>query len=90
VLELAYLVVVPATVLAEARFQRLMDGRSRATTTSALVVAQNVTGIVVTFGFGVLAEYVGILPAYGWAGLTMLPVALWVWLAQRHGGRALD
>ena len=90
VLELAYLVVVPAMVLSEARFQRLMEGRSRATTTSALSVAQNVTGILVTFGFGLLAEWVGILPAYGWAGLAMVPVALWVWLAQRRGMRALD
>ena len=90
VLELAYLIVVPAMVLSEARFQRLMEGRSRATTTSALSVAQNVTGIAVTFGFGLLAEWVGILPAYGWAGLVMVPVALWVWLAQRRGLRALD
>ncbi len=90
VLELAYLLVVPATVLSEARFQRLIEGRSRATTTSALSVAQNVTGILITFGFGLLAEYVGILPAYGWAGLLMLPVAAWVWRAQRSGVRALD
>lgn len=90
VLELAYLLVVPAMVLSEARFQRLMEGRSRATTTSALSVAQNITGILVTFGFGLLAEWVGILPAYGWAGLVMVPVALWVWLAQRRGMRALD
>jgi predicted MFS family arabinose efflux permease len=90
VLELAYLLVVPAMVLSEARFQRLMEGRSRATTTSALSVAQNVTGILVTFGFGLLAEWVGILPAYGWAGLAMVPVALWVWLAQRRDMRALD
>ena len=90
VLELAYLVVVPAMVLSEARFQRLIEGRSRATTTSALSVAQNVTGILVTFGFGLLAEWVGILPAYGWAGLAMVPVALWVWLVQRRGMRALD
>ena len=90
VLELAYLLVVPAMVLSEARFQRLMEGRSRATTTSALSVAQNISGILVTFGFGLLAEWVGILPAYGWAGLVMVPVALWVWLAQRRGMRALD
>lgn len=90
VLELAYLLVVPATVLSEARFQRLIEGRSRATTTSALAMAQNVTGILITFGFGLLAEYVGILPAYGWAGLLMLPVAAWVWQAQRSGVRALD
>lgn len=90
VLELAYLLVVPATVLSEARFQRLIEGRSRATTTSALAMAQNVTGILITFGFGLLAEYVGILPAYGWAGLLMLPVAAWVWQAQRSGVQALD
>ncbi|KRA42597.1 MFS transporter [Devosia sp. Root635] len=90
VLDLAYLLVVPATVLSEARFQRLIEGRSRATTTSALAMAQNVTGILITFGFGILAEYVGILPGYGWAGLLMLPVAAWVWQAQRSGVRALD
>jgi hypothetical protein len=90
VLELAYLVVVPASVLAEARFQRLMEGRSRATTTSALVLAQNVTGVVITFSFGVLADWVGILPAYGWAGLFILPIAVWIVLAQHRGARALE
>jgi predicted MFS family arabinose efflux permease len=90
VLELAYLVVVPATVLSEARFQRLMEGRSRATTTSAIVVAQNVTAIFITLGFGLLAEYVGILPAYGWAGLLMLPVAGWIFVQQRSGMRAIE
>lgn len=89
-LELAYLVVVPATVLSEARFQRLMAGRSRATTTSALAVAQNIAGVLATLGFGLLADQAGILPAYGWAGLAMVPIALWVWLAQRRGVRALD
>ncbi len=90
VLELAYLIVVPATVLSEARFQRLMEGRSRATTTSALVVAQNLTGILITLGFGMLAEFVGILPAYGWAGLAMLPVAAWIYVQHRSGMRAID
>lgn len=85
VLEIAYIAVVPVTILAHARFQHLMEGRSRATTTSALEMAQNVIGIAVTFGFGLLAEWLGILPAYGWAGLIMLPVALWAWRAQRRG-----
>lgn len=85
VLELAYIALVPVTILAHARFQHLMEGRSRATTTSALEMAQNVIGIAVTFGFGLVAEWVGILPAYGWAGLCMLPVALWVWRTQRRG-----
>lgn len=85
VLEAAYIVVVPATVLAHARFQHILEGRSRATATSALEVAQNVTGIVVTLGFGVLAEIIGVLPAYGWAGMLMLPVAIWAWVLQRSG-----
>jgi MFS family permease len=89
VLELAYIVVVPAAVLAEARFQQLMEGRSRATTTSALVVAQNISGVAITFAFGALAEFVGILPAYGWAGLVMVPVAIWVFWRQRQGASAI-
>lgn len=89
VLELAYIVVVPAAVLAEARFQQLMEGRSRATTTSALVVAQNISGVLITFAFGALAEFIGILPAYGWAGLVMLPIAAWVFWRQRQGASAI-
>lgn len=86
----AYIVIAPVTVLAEARFQKSMEGRSRATTTSALVMAENVVGIAATLGFGFLAEWVGILPAYGWAGLVMIPFALWVIAGQRRGLRATD
>lgn len=89
-LELAYVAIAPVAVLAEARFHRIMDGASRATTTSALVVAQNLAGIVATLLFGFLADWLGILPAYGWAGLVMIPVAAWVWLGQRRGLRAVD
>lgn len=89
-LELAYVVIAPVAVLAEARFHRIMDGRSRATTTSALVVAENIAGIVATLLFGFLAHWLGILPAYGWAGLVMLPVAAWVFVGQRRGMRAID
>ena len=89
-LELAYIVIAPVTVLAEARFHRIMDGRSRATTTSALVVAQNIAGIVATLLFGFLADWLGILPAYGWAGTVMIPVAIWVWFGQRRGRLAID
>lgn len=86
----AYIVVAPVTVLAEARFQRIMEGKSRATTTSALVMAENVVGIAVTLGFGFLADWVGILPSYGWAGLIMVPFVLWVVVRQRRGFRATD
>jgi hypothetical protein len=82
--------VAPVTVLAEARFQKTMEGKSRATTTSALVMAENVVGIVVTLGFGFLADWVGILPSYGWAGLALAPFVLWVILRQRRGFRATD
>ncbi|QYO78619.1 MFS transporter [Devosia salina] len=86
----AYVVMAPLNVLAEARFQRVMEGKSRATTTSALVMAENVSGIVGTLAFGALADRVGILPAYGWAGLVMAPLALWVIYGQRQGRRATD
>lgn len=86
----AYVVVAPLGVLAEARFHRVMEGGSRATTTSALVMAENVSGIVLTLLFGVLADRIGILPAYGWAGITMVPLALYVLLRQRQGLRATD
>ena len=85
VLLLAYVAVTPVTVLSEAHFQALQEGRSRATTTSLMVVAQNIVGIGVTIGFGVLADAVGIRAAYGWAGMTMLPLAGWVWWQQRCG-----
>ncbi|WP_375597317.1 MFS transporter [Devosia sp. Naph2] len=87
---LAYVLMAPLGVLAEARFHRVMEGTSRATTTSALVMAENVSGIIGTLAFGFLAERVGILPAYGWAGLAMAPLALWVALGQRRGLRAID
>ena len=89
-LELAYVAVAPVAVLAETRFHRIMDGRSRATTTSALIMAENVTGIAATLLFGFVADWLGILPAYGWAGLVMIPVAIWVWLGQRQGRRAIN
>ncbi|NMA97217.1 MAG: MFS transporter [Phyllobacteriaceae bacterium] len=86
----AYVVVAPLGTLAEARFQKIMEGTSRATTTSALVMAENIAGVVLTLGFGLLAQYIGILPAYGWAGLAIVPLAAWVIYGQRQGRRATD
>lgn len=89
-LELAYVAIAPVAVLAEARFHRIMDGRSRATTTSALIMAENIAGIAATLLFGFVAQWLGILPAYGWAGIVMIPIAIWVFLGQRSGMRAID
>jgi MFS family permease len=82
---LAYVFIAPAAVLAEAKYQQIMDGRSRATTTSALVVAQNIAGIALTLGFGFLADQLGLLPAYGWAGLYLLLFGLWSLHQHRRG-----
>ena len=62
-----------------------MAGGSRATTTSMLVVAQNIFGIAVTLTFGWLADVVGIGTAYAWMGLAMIPLALWTWRTQQRG-----
>ncbi len=53
-------------------------------------MAENVVGIAATLCFGFLAEWIGILPAYGWAGLVMIPFAAWVIAGQRRGLRATD
>ena len=82
---MAYVAIAPANVLAEARYQQVMDGVSRATTTSALVVAQNIAGIGLTLGFGYLAEITGILPAYGWAGVYLVGFAGWALWRQWRG-----
>jgi MFS family permease len=87
---LGYLALTPAQVLAEAKYQRVMEGRSRATTTSVLVVAQNIVGIVLTLGFGVLADTIGILPSYGWAGVGLMLFGLWALWQKRRGLAATD
>lgn len=86
-LEAAYLISVPAAILSEARFQASMEGRGRATVTSALYFAQNVMALTIAAAFGLLADLVGILPSYAWAGLVMVPVAIWVYWQQRRGFR---
>lgn len=85
VLEFGYLLAVPPLILAEARFQHLIDSDARATTTSMLEFMQNITGLTLALLFGLLAHLIGILPAYGWAGVVLLPIAIWVWWRQRDG-----
>ena len=88
VLELGYLLAVPPLILAQARFQQLIETRARATTTSVLEFLQNITGLILALCFGLLASAVGILPAYGWAGLALLPISGWIWWRQRNGASA--
>ncbi len=89
VLELVYLLAIPPMILAEARFQRLIESSARATTTSILEFLQNIPGLTLAILFGWLASWVGILPAYGWAGVVLLPISAWVWWRQRSGLSAI-
>lgn len=88
ILELAYIVVIPATILAESRFQQVIDGQSRATTTSILNLFQNVMGLSIGLAFGWLADWIGLLPTYGTFGFILLPIAIWIWWMIRRGHKA--
>lgn len=72
----------PPLILAEARFQRVMSGASRATTTSAMVFFHCVASIFMCIAFGLAADAVGVVAAYGWCGAYLIAVALWA--AWRH------
>ncbi len=89
VLEAAYIIAIPPIILAHARFQQVIEGRARATTTSVMEVFQNITALLLALAFGWLATQTGILPAYGWAGVGLLFVATWVWWATRRGMTAI-
>ncbi len=88
VLELAYIVAIPATILAEARVQMLITTQARATTTSLVSFLQNVFAIAIALIFGWIATHTGILTAYGWAGIALIGVSFWVWANYRRGTTA--
>ncbi|MBL1421195.1 MAG: MFS transporter [Alphaproteobacteria bacterium] len=85
VLELAYLVAIPAAILSEARFQQVIEGQSRATTTSILYLIQNIMALSVAFLFGWLAQQLDLLSAFGWAGVILLFISAWMWWMIRNG-----
>lgn len=84
----ANIAVAPVYVLAEAKFQRAMEGGSRATTTSAMVFFYCLTGIAMCLAIGWGAERIGLLPTYGWAGAYLVGFALWA-LRQHRRGRSV-
>lgn len=85
ILEVAYIVITPALILSEARFQQVIDGQSRATSTSILYLFQNITGLTIAIGFGWVAKQTDLLTAYGLAGLLLLPISAWIWWMMKSG-----
>lgn len=60
-LVLAHFVTAPVFVLSEAKFQQVMEGRSRATTTSAVYVVLELASILIILGFGAAAALAGVV-----------------------------
>ena len=85
ILELAYLVAIPASILSEARFQQIIEGQSRATTTSILYLIQNIMALSVAFLFGWLAHQLDLLSAFGWAGIILLFISAWMYWMIKSG-----
>lgn len=82
---LAAAVFAPAEVLAEADFQKAMEGQSRATTTSGLNVGIELVAVVMLAVMGWLIERVGVLSAYQIGGAYLLLFAVWFWCRGRQG-----
>lgn len=84
---LAAAVLAPAEVLAEADFQKEMEGKSRATTTSALNVCIELVAVVMLAAMGWVIERVGVLTAYQISGVYLLFFAAWLaWQKRRSLG----
>lgn len=87
ILELAYIIIVPARIMAEARFQQILKGDSRATTTSLFYFFENIMGLSIGVTFGFIADWIGLLPTYGYFGAFLLPISAWVWWMIKRGHR---
>ena len=82
---LAYAVIAPLQVLADAKFQKTMEGKSRATTTSALNLCIEAAAILYMLTFGFLIDILDVLPAYQIVGCYLMVFAIWVYW-QGHKG----
>lgn len=83
-LMLAAAALAPAEVLADADFQKAMEGTSRATTTSGMNVCIEVVAVVMLAVTGWLIESVGVLSAYQISGAYLVGFALWAWWQGRR------
>ncbi len=84
-LMLAYAVIAPLQVLADAKFQKTMEGKSRATTTSTLNLFIEIAGIAFMLILGFLIEIFDVLAAYQLTGIYLCIFALWVYWRFQKG-----
>lgn len=88
-LMLAYIVAAPVRILGEAKFQRLLEGGSRATTVSALYFFHCLASVAMCLAIGFVASQLGVVAAYGWCGAYLIGIALWGWWRDRRGQSAI-
>ncbi|QLC25690.1 MFS transporter [Parasphingopyxis algicola] len=88
-LMLAYICAAPVWVLGEAKFQRVMSGASRATTTSTMMFFHCLASIGMSLAIGGLALTIGLIPAYGWCGIYLIAFSAWAWWRDRRGQSAI-
>lgn len=88
-LMLAYICAAPVWVLGEAKFQRVMSGASRATTTSMMIFFHCLASIIMCLAIGGLAFAIGIIPAYGWCGVYLILFSAWAFWRDRRGQVAI-
>lgn len=81
---LASAALAPAEVLADADFQKSMEGRSRATTTSAMNVCIELVAVVMLAVMGWLIESVSVLTAYQICGVYLVLFSGWTWWQSRR------
>ncbi|NNC73098.1 MAG: hypothetical protein HKN78_09530 [Sphingomonadaceae bacterium] len=85
----AYVIAAPVRILGEAKFQRLLQGASRATTISALYFFHCIASIAMCLAIGAVASQFGVVTAYGWCGAYLCAIALWGWWRDRKGQSAI-
>lgn len=85
----AYVLAAPVRILGEAKFQRILEGHSRATTVSALYFFHCVASIAMCIAIGGAASSIGIVATYGWCGAYLCAIALWGWWRDRKGQSAI-
>ena len=88
-LMMAYICIAPPLILAEAKFQQVMGGSSRATTTSAMVFFHCIASIFMCLAIGLVADRFGVLTAYGWCGVYLIVFSGWAWWRDRKGQNAI-